>query len=186
MPTLKMKLPNYAKDMLWMTSGEDFQAQVPENLQVRLENLTTGLTLRWGTPNGSPLRHWTTVSKDIVWNGHVRVGGHVECLHVLSFDEADLLIVEIRGSLLPMNNPRLPSLADLKQAPFERNVFTDFEEGWYAFITETDSPFADFLHHSLVNGQSLDCYGVLADEASGFHQIVGMPMLLESVTLYAA
>lgn len=180
-----MKLPDYAKDMLWITSGGDFQTQVPDNLQIEVDNPIHGLTLRWGTSEGSPMRHWPTVTKNIVWNGHVRVAGHVECLHLMTFDELELLVVELRGSLLPMERPRFPSLEDLKKSPFERDIFIESESAWYSFLLEADNPMTDFVHHALVNGYSMDCYGKLADDASGFHHIIGMPMLLESLTLYA-
>lgn len=186
MASLKLNVPLYAKNMLWMTSSAGFEQRLPESLQMTLPELSEGLTLRWGTAQGSPLRYWSDTTKNLIWNGHVRVNGHIDCSHLMTLEHTEILILEIHGSLIPLDQPRMPSLEDLKKSPFERSPFLEnIEEAWYAFVLELDSPFADFTHHALVNGQAIDCYGRLADEAAGFHRLVGLPLLLESLTLYA-
>lgn len=186
MAVLKINVPAYAKNMLWITSGSEFQQRIPETMQATLPAAPDGLTLRWGTATGSPLRYWPETTKNIIWNGHVRVSGHVDCTHLIRVGKMDMLILEVRGSLLPLNKPRLPSLEDLRKAPYEHDLFLEnIEEAWYAFVLELDSPFADFTHHALINRQAVDCYGALAEESGGFHRLVGMPLLLESMTLYA-
>ena len=107
-------------------------------------------------------------------------------LHIMSVDELDLMVIEVSGGLIPDGFTRLPSLEDLKQNTFRRDSFYSGEqdEHWYAFLLPLESPLVDFAHHALVNGHAVDCYGSLADEQAELHKMVGMPFLLESMSLY--
>jgi len=62
---------------------------------------------------------------------------------------------------------------------------SDEPQGWYAFLLPLESPLSDFAHHALVNGYIVDCYGTLAEDGAGFEQWLGLPLLLESMTLFS-
>jgi hypothetical protein len=185
MPTahLQITLPHYAQDMLWLT-GKSFQMQIPNVASVDLSKFTDQLplVLRWGTAEGSPLQRWHTMSSQMTWDGELRIGGFVEATHILMHQHMELMVIEVQGNPLDTDFIRLPSMQDLRNAPFERSLFVEADAiHWYSFLLPLDSPLSDFAHHALVNGQAADFYGRFAD---GFQNVVGMPILLESMTLY--
>jgi hypothetical protein len=95
------------------------------------------------------------------------------------------MVIEMTGGVLPFGTPRLPSLEDLRRRPYESSpTFLEDSPAWYALIAMLDDPFLDFMHHALVNGQAVDCYAHLAEE--GYEQIVGLPLMLDALTLHAS
>jgi hypothetical protein len=183
---LHIKLPDYAREMLWLT-GKTFQMQVPNTATIDLSKFTgeLPLVLRWGTADGSPLQRWQAMTQYMNWQGEVAIGGFVEAVHLLVKGHLELMVMEVRGNTLDPDAIRLPSMADLRNAPFERTLFAEEDAfNWYAFLLPLDSPLSDFAHYALVNGQAVDCYGCFAEQVTGFQEVVGMPLVLESITIY--
>jgi hypothetical protein len=188
MITLDLTLPSYAETMLWLKSsdGQAARIQTPGKVDI---SASAPLTLHWGHPDGSPLHRWTATppNQSLVWDGLVRLGGFVDRSHILEFHGLGVMVVELMGSIYsPSQFPTLPSLEDLKNGPYQREDAQYPEpEHWYSLLIDLDSPFADFLHHALVNGNAIDCTASLGDDEGGWHELVGLPLLVESLTLLA-
>jgi hypothetical protein len=107
--------------------------------------------------------------------------------HVISLEELDLMILELNGFPLA-DSPRLPNLEQLRAGPYQADNTLEVPERtyWYALALPLDSPLTDFAYQSLVNGNAIECYASLADPSVGLHKVVGMPFVLDSVTLYYA
>jgi hypothetical protein len=183
MTQLDLKIPKYAREMLWLTAGEQFTTnQFEQDLNIS----ETPILLRWGNPQGAVMARWAAIADKLSWQGQVEVRGTVEAVHLLTVKNLDLMVIEIVGNVPLTPIARFPNLADLREQPFERSPFreTDMPPSWYAFLLPLDSPLGDFAHHSLTHGGSIDAYGTLADEKSGFHTFLGMPLVMESLTLF--
>lgn len=181
---LELKIPMYARDMLWLTTGETFATnQFDQAMDVPDDQ---PLLLRWGHPQGSVLARWPSPVEKIKWDGQTYVRGTVEAVHLLTVKNLELMVVEVVGNVPVTPLTRFPSLADLQAQPFERSPFreSDMLPGWYAFLLPLDSPLGDFAHHSLTHGGTIDAYGTLSDDKSGFYHLVGLPLLMESLTLF--
>lgn len=185
---LAFQLPPYAKGMLWLAGANGFQAQVNASpAEIPAFSEESPLMLRWGTPDGSLLAMWTEYQPIVRWDGQLRIGGHVEISHLLVIDDLEWMIVEVTGKPLASAMVRLPSLAALRQAPFQRPIYFSYDDTpdyWYAFLLPLENPLSDFAHHALVNGHAVDCYATFAAQKAGLHKVIGMPFVLESMTLY--
>lgn len=182
----KIHAPNYARNMLWLT-GEGDLAKLDKQGTVDLPNQESPLTLRWGHPQGSPLAAWSKAPLTFTWEGLVHVWGHFNTAHLVTVADLDLMILELNGNVMP-TAPRLPSLEQLRSGPHlsDNSIPAESQTAWYAFAVPLDSPLTDFAYQSLVNGNAIECYGALAEPNIGLHKVVGMPFVLESVTLYYA
>jgi hypothetical protein len=182
-------LPTYAHDMLWLKPERGNPIQIANDGTFEITPALK-MELCWGHPEGAVLTSWRQPPIPpyvLEWDGIIRLGGFVERIHVFELDELPLMIVELVGGAYPHVKPELPSLEQLKQGAFSRVEEHDpsHDRHWYSLLLPLDSPFADFMHHTLVHGTAVDCTAVLGEEEGGWHEIVGLPLLLESVTLLA-
>lgn len=186
MISIELNLPAYAENMVWLKPDNGPAIQIQPQGQADIPS-AAAFTLHWAHPEGSPLHRWTSVTDNsrLTWNGIVRLGGFVDRSHIIEFHGLGLMVVELMGSIyLPADYPSLPTLADLQTSPYRREDARYPEpEHWYSLLIDLDSPFADFLHHALVNGNAIDCTASLGDDGGGWHELVGLPLLVESLTL---
>jgi hypothetical protein len=189
------RIPAYAQDMLWMQQGAHaartsgtrgaFSLDVPGDG-------TEAMFLVWGTADGPPLTVWhrpdTGAPFTVGWQGAVSVGGFIERLHVVEARGLELVIAEVEGGLLPPSYRRLPTLVQMQTAPFTRQGSDDpplMRDFAYTFLAAAESVYAEYLHHALVSELAVDCFAVLGPQKGRWHEIVGLPLLLESVSLLA-
>jgi hypothetical protein len=175
---MKLQVPGYALEMLWLTDEKGTAMPLSE-----AKKAAPPMTLRWGHAEGTPLTQWTQPKQ--TWDGSVRVRGHLEAAHYLEADE--LMVLEVRGTLITATERRFPTLEDLRQPAFQREPSFYVETSspsWYAFLLPLDSLLVDFAQQALVGRHLTDCYGALAHENTGFQHLLGMPLLLNSLTVY--
>lgn len=187
--TSKYRIPPYAQEMLYVVTDDQFtQVQGPQG---NLDGFSiNGLArLNWATPKGPTLMFWDNVpsATDLRWDGHIKIGGFVERLHALEIGGLEVVIAEVVGGPVALDNNGLPSLDDMRQGIFARP--SDIEpldkDRVYPFITLAESNLAALAQDALVSGIAVDAHGSLADEGGKWHEIVGLPLLLESLTLLA-
>ncbi len=143
--------------------------------------------LAWGRPGGPPLAVWHA-GELVAWDGRVALAGFVERIHVLEAGEIELVVAEIEGSLLPRGYASLPDLDAMRAAPFARDPAADApaaRKATYPVIALADSIHADYLHHAMVSELSVNCTLALAPHEGGWHAVVGLPLLLENLSLLA-
>jgi len=76
----------------------------------------------------------------------------------------------------------------MQRAPFRRrdepepDITRDFT---YTFLALADSIHAEYLHHALVSELAADCFAILGPQEGRWHEIVGMPLLVDGITLLA-
>ena len=183
---INLDVPHYGRDMLWLTAGPDFRMRISGNAGEDVIIPTDEIVqLRWGTSDGSPVAVWQNPGNALVWQGQVNVRGRVDSAHILTIGKREIMIVEITGTPIAVERKRLPSLERLREGPYESEVFAPYPQAefWYGYLLSLDSPLADFAFQAMQQRALLDCYGTLAQDAAKFHALVGMPALLESLTI---
>jgi hypothetical protein len=187
------RVPAYAQDMLWVQVGSHaVQTSGPRGAFELNPARETDESLRliWGTVGGPMLASLdcSDAGAPFVagWKGTVAVGGFVERLHALERRGLELVVAEVEGALLPPDYPRLPTLDQMRCAPFQRrNEPGTARDFMYTFLALADSIYAEYLHHAMVSELAVDCVAVLGPEEGRWHEIVGLPLLVEAVTLLA-
>ncbi len=187
------RIPLYARDMLWVTLGGWAAQAEGEQGRFVMDSLPEDglLTLCWGRPDGPPLARWSLDElsglEAVGWGGEVAIGGFVERLHTLTVRGLDLMIAEVEGGPLPASYTQLPDLDTMRETVFRRDddAPLDDDRHMYPVIVQAETMLAESLHHALISELPMDCWGILGPQAGGWHDLVGLPILLEAVTLLA-
>lgn len=191
--TSAWRIPAYARDMLWIASGGEAAPVTGPRGTYRVERgaANAPLLVTWGTADGPPLATWPpsdTHPAALCWDGAVRLAGFVERLHVLEAHGLELVVAEVQGALLPAAYPRLPTLEGMRAAPFVRDPAQDHpaaREATYPLLALAGSIQAEYLHHALISELSVDCLAALGPHEGGWHAIIGLPLLVEALSLLA-
>lgn len=189
------QIPAYAQDMLWLSgSVQSVQLMGSRGVFMLEHDIAPGteaLTLCWGYAEGPLLARWplpenTNRPFALDWRGEVGIGGFVERLHVLEVRDLPLVVAEIEGALLPSGHPVLPTLDQMRQESVlysDTDVGVDTSESTYPLIALADTVLAEYLHHALVSELAIDVRAILAPQDGRWHEIVGLPLLVEMVSL---
>ncbi len=180
------QIPSYAQAMLFahvdshsaQLQGEQGDVDLPE---------TETLTLTWGQQGGA----LTQLSGELDWSGEVRVGGFVMSVHLAEFEGLDLPIalLTVEGHPLKPTTSPYPTAEQRRQTPYVSPHFLDgidenFPEGITTWLVDSESLFLQVAQDSLSNQNRLHFYGQLATEAQGWHRLMALPILLESLTVF--
>lgn len=186
------RIPPYAREMVWVRQGDHAAQARGERGAFSVAASDEPLVLVWGAADGSPLAVWPPPEPGAPfvagWNGTARIGGFVERLHVQETHALDLVIAEIDGAPLAPDYRRLPTLAEMRAAPFRRLPEPDLASTTrypYFVLAPVDSVLAEYLHHAMVSELAVNCFAALGSQEGDWHTLVGMPLLLESLTLLA-
>ena len=188
--TAEFRIPAYAQDMLYVVT-EDSAAQARDKQGLfSLDTAPDGpLRLAWGAPAGPLLAIWEPAPDPLKlrWNGRVKIGGFIERLHAREVGGLEVIIVEVVGGPFAADYVGLPSLDDMRRGVFARPPNTEplGTDQAYPFIILAESNMAALAQDALVSGLSVDAYGSLASEAGRWHEVVGLPLLLDTLTLLA-
>ncbi len=187
-PLVDKELPEYSQNMWWLTHQQGETTQIKRDGHFEI-NSADSLDLRWGHPAGPVLNRWELANQTpakLDWDGVIRLGGFIERTHILEDDGLGLMVAELVGGAYSQTYQELPSLADLRVKPFTRtetDIDVSNQRYWYSLLVSLDSPFADFLNQCLVNGNTVDCQCTLGDDEGGWHELVGLPLIVERLTL---
>lgn len=161
----KARLPAYAEGALW--EGEFGNHPI----------------IRWVSAQGPILCYWE--GERTPWDGRIRIGGFVERIHGLDLAGVELVVVEIVGGAFPPSYRALATLDEMREGYFGRAE--DYEplgeHMAYPFVMEPDSQFAGFAQDAMIAGLAVDATGRLADDDQGLEQVVGLPLIMQTLTL---
>jgi hypothetical protein len=151
--------------------------------------LTAPVALRWGTAHGPTLTLLPVPpagSRSLGWQGQVIVGGFIDRIHACEIGGLEVAIVEVVGGAFAAGHTALPSLTDMRGGVFARpsNAEPHTSGDSFPLIALAESSVAALAQDALVSGLAVDAYGRLADEAGGWHEALGLPLLLEALTLF--
>ncbi|MCD4687317.1 MAG: hypothetical protein K8S97_15420 [Anaerolineae bacterium] len=189
------QLPAYAQEMLWLSGGaQPVQLRGSRGvfmLEHGVAPNTDALTLTWGHANGPLLAHWPLPANAdhplaLDWRGVISVGGFVERLHALEVRGLTLVVAEVEGALLLPDHTPLPTLDQMRKSSASRAdtaIAPETPEFTYSLIALADTVLAEYLHHALVSELAIDVRAVLAPQDGRWHEIVGLPLLVEMVSL---
>lgn len=187
--TDEFRIPVYAQDMLFIVT-EDGSAQAQgKQGKYALDGAPQGtVRLTWGASDGPALAYWRENELPAArWDGRVKIGGFVERLHARELGGLEVVIIEVVGGLLPATHVGLPSLNDMRNGIFARPSDSEpfGSDQSYPFVILAESNLSGIAQDALVSGLAVDAYGSLASEAGRWHELVGLPLLLDSLTLLA-
>jgi len=181
------QIPRYAQSLLWVRCGGQAAPTSGARGTFTLAADDVDLTLTWGGAEGPVLARWSSADATTLdWRGGVGIAGFIERLHIVETRGLELLIAEIEGDALPPGYRRLPSLAELQAGHAARpDESSGFRQFTYTVVALADSVYADYLHHAMVSELAVDCFASLGPHEGRWHELVGLPLLIEGLSLLA-
>lgn len=189
--TSDWRIPAYARGLLWLETESDTVQVEGTRGSFRLSAPAPILTLRWGGADGPALTQLRWQVDSLEWDGSVRIGGYVDALHVteqLDLPEPVTLLMVGGQPLKP--GPAFPTAAQRKQVPYPVPSFFDgidqaVSEGVTTWMALTDSPALVLAQDALVSKLPVYCFGSLAEDDAGWHELVALPISLDAMTIFA-
>ena len=190
--TQDWEIPAYARSLLWLDSeGGSAKCEGSHGI-FELDAPTPVLTLRWGSADGAPLKQLKWQPDNLHWDGSVALGGMVEMVHITEIEalnEAVAVVYFSAQPLLPDTRP-YPDASQRHLTEIPMPYYVDMVDDTQrpmivTLLTLADSSLAAHAQESLLQKMPLHVYGRLADEAQGWHRFFAMPILWESVSLFA-
>lgn len=175
-------IPEYVQGRLFVRTDSGIYRCDGARGLFTLDTPADWLTLCFGKEDDAPVLahlHWQVDS--LAWDGAVRIGGYIDVQHIMG-DEAlpaPLVVLHVGGQpLLPSVNPLRPPLS------FD-DALADTDWTTAAWLAFDDHPALTLAQDALVSKLRVWCFGALADDDSGLHELIDLPILLESMTLFA-
>lgn len=182
-------IPAYAQEKLWL-AGEAGSAKCEGAAGLfELPAPETIVSLRWGSDEGAVLRQFRWQPDSLGWQGEFRLGGMVEAIHMMPLPGADFPLVVALFSAQPLM-PHVTPFPDLTKTYYDppdwyEGIDDDAEPALVTLIAPEESSLASVAQDAMMNKMPLHVYGHLASEEQGFHPLLALPLLWESVTLFA-
>lgn len=190
--TSDWQIPAYAQNRLWLDTETGSAKCEGAHGLFELEAPAQILTLRWNADDGLPLTQLKWQIDNLHWDGSVRLGGLVEAIHLTELTGVDfpLAIVSFSGQALRPSTKPYPdaSQRELKQfalPDYLEGVDDDSEPMTVTLITFADSPLAGIAQDSLVQKHPLHVYGTLDNNEAHREDFFALPIVWESVTVFA-
>jgi hypothetical protein len=186
------EIPPYAQTSLWLEGQSGCLHTEGEQGRFLCDAPLPELILRWGGADGAILAQfpWQTPSLD--WGGRVSAGGFIDALHITSIPGLDFAIVVLFlvGQPLKPNVAPYPSRVMRAKTPYTTPEFFDglvgdAPETLTTWLVSEESSLASLAQDALSNNHRLYFWGSLAEETGGWHRHFALPLLLESVTVFA-
>lgn len=184
-------IPEYAQPHLWVDSeASSAPAEGPYGA-FALDAPASVVTVRWGANDGTPLTQLRWRPDTLAWDGRVRLAGMVESIHIQQFlgIEEPISVVSISAQALL---PHVQAYPDASLREVSRFALPDFHDGiadddeplLVPLLVGTESPLERIAHEAMAHNFLLYCFGRLADEDAGWHQLFALPILWEGVTIF--
>ena len=190
--TSTWRIPAYARDLLWLESESGVvKAEGAQGL-FTLSDPAAVLTLRWGGADGPALRQLRWQADSLEWGGDVQIGGYVDALHITEMDElpAAISLLHIGGQPLKPGMAAYPNRAARAHVPYPVPSFfdglaEDVPETVTTWLALEDSPVLILAQDALVSKLRVHCFGHLAEQNAGWHDLFALPIALSGMTIFA-
>lgn len=187
------RIPEYALDSFWLeTESETLQTAGAVGL-FELTAPAQQLTLRWGGEQGPALAHFSWQPDNLGWEGQVSIGGFIDAIHLTTLERSEemgVAVLFVGGQPLRSGQRPYPDTHMRMRTPypvpsFEDGILDSVPESVSMWLAPEDSPLVTLAHDAMMNKLRVYCFGHLAPPAGGWHWHFALPLLLESVTLFA-
>ncbi len=146
------------------------------------------ITVGWGAERDPALAElpWRADGA-LGWDGRVTLIGYVEQLHLLEWGALPLAVLEVVGHVAPFTYRRLPALplpptGDRHGLHTDRHLH-DAPEHVYYLLADADSPLAALAQDALVSSLQIVALAGLGEQEAYWHELVSLPLVLDSLTL---
>lgn len=185
-------LPEYARPHLWVEGISGAARCEGQYGLFQLEAPSPELTVYWGdVDNGAALATLPWQADSLGWDGHVKLGGYVDAVHITTLPGTDLVVNIVTFGGQPLRAAQQPYAAGSQrgqQVRFKRAFYdglvSDIPESFSTWLVADDNPLAQIMQNAAVENLRLHCYGQMADDAGGWHHLLALPIMLEAVTLF--
>jgi hypothetical protein len=186
------EIPAYALDRLWLDSESGAAECEGGSGLFTLEAPAQILTLRWNSPDGMPLTQLAWKADNLRWDGRIRLGGIVEAIHLTEIEDVEMPMALIFFSAQALK-PEITPYPDASQRKLHRIQSPQFLDGidelqnpmTVPLITFAESPLVPIAQESLMQHNPLYVFGTLAEEEDEWHKHFALPIVWESVTIFA-
>ena len=185
-------IPEYAQNRLWLDSESGSARCEGAYGLFELDAPAQHLTLRWNSEDGLALTQLNWQIDNLQWDGSVRLGGLVESVHLTEIKDVDfpMAIIAFSGQPLRPETRPYPNATYRDQAQFSppdylEGVDDTYEPMTVPLITFADSPLVAIAQDSLTQHVPLHIYGTLDNSDAGWHDYFALPIVWESVTIFA-
>lgn len=186
------KIPTYARSMLWLDTEAGTVKAEGERGLFQLEAPAEWLTLRWGGFTGPVLAQLRWQPDCLEWDGVVRLAGYVDSLHLTSLPglEGAIGVIHLGGQpLLPDTTFYVPASqrasSTYDMPDFYGGLASDVPETYTSWLASEDSSLLTMAQDAMFNKLRVWFSGRLAESRGGLDKHFALPLLLESVTLFA-
>lgn len=192
--TAGWRIPAYAQGMLWLETPLECVQMDGEHGAFALSHPSEMVTLRWGGAEGSALARLMWRADSLEWDGRVGIGGYVDTLHMTAIDDEEgeigLVVLTVGGMPLQPGVMPFPDAAQRRGVPypfpgFRERLCEEIEETITTWIALEDSPALALAQDALVSKLRVYVFGRLADEDSTWDRALALPLMLESMTIFA-
>jgi hypothetical protein len=192
--TAAWRIPAYAQGMLWVETMLECVPARGERGEFALTHPAEVVTLRWGGAEGSALARLRWRADSLEWDGRISIGGYVDTLHMTAVDADDgqigLVVLSIGGMPLQPGAAPFPDASQRRAVPypfpsFRERLCEDIEETVTTWIALADSPTLTLAQDALVSKLRVYAFGHLADADSTWDHALALPLMLDSMTIFA-
>lgn len=187
------KIPDYAQALLWVEGDFNGVRIAGETGAFVLDESPEYVTVRWGGGEGAALARLAWQGKETLgWDGGVRVGGYIDAVHITEIPglESPVMCFFVGGQPLKQDFSPYPTAAKRGDTPylapdFYTGLAAEVPESTSCWLVSAESLLADTVREAMSNSLRLYLFGHLAAESGGWHRLFALPVLLESVTVFA-
>ena len=185
-------IPRYAQSALWLvTDTESVQVEGSRGL-FELTTPASKLHLRYGTADGPVLAVLPWQADTLEWNGTVKLGGYVDAVQLaeLPRSEVTVSVLYLSGRPLKSGASTYPHArrrhdGNYDRLDFQQSINNKIDETTTTWLISDDSPLITLAQDSMLQGLPVWFSGRLADEGSHWEDHFALPLILESLLLFA-
>jgi hypothetical protein len=187
------RVPDYAASALWIEAdGQAVRTEGPTGL-FTLNAPAAWVNVRWGHAAGALLARLRWQADNLNWNGRIRVGGYVDGLHLSQLGTGGdeyFGVIAFGGQPLKPDTILYPGMTlrthDVYVPPdFYKLIDSDVPESTTTWIASDEGPLLTMAQDAMFNKTRVVFTGRLTTGADHWERLLALPLILETITLFA-